>query len=78
MLLLQIVLNTKVEIEANRVVVKIKKYILGQRKGGLNLGTIIIELVSPTKKYRHSTSLSNYVWEIIIKKEGIPYWNRRL
>ena len=32
-----------------RVVMKIRRYILGQRKGNLKLGTITIERVSPTK-----------------------------
>ena len=33
----------------NRVVLRIKKYILGPHKENLNLGTTIIELVSHTK-----------------------------
>ena len=58
----------------NRVVVKIKKYILGPPRERLNFGTAIIELVFFHKKYRHSTSLSNHVWEIKNKKkELIPY-----
>ena len=44
---------------ANHAIVKIKRYTSGPPSEHLNKGTIIIN-----EKYKHSTSLSNYMWEI--------------
>ena len=53
------------KVEVNRVMIEIKRYILGRRKENLRLGTITIKRVSPT---RSRGIVPRYVWEVKDKK----------
>ena len=58
-----------------RVMIEIKRYILGQRKGNIRLGTITIERVSPTRNIGIVPRYLVMCGRSKIKKEQIQYWN---
>ena len=54
----------KVEVYSDSNNKRNKRYTLGRRKGILRLGTITIKKGFSHEKYKHSTVLSSYVWEL--------------